>query len=116
MVRWRQSADATLGARERFGERVLVLTYEQLALDTEATMTRIAAAAGITMSPTLLTPTFNGRPIRANSSNPVERYGVLRDRVDAYRQALGRETIAYIDEQAGELFERAAEVAAAAAA
>ena len=67
--RWRLSAEATLDAAERYGDRVVVLTYEQLVLDTEATMRRVADRIGITMAPILLEPTFNGRPIRANSSD-----------------------------------------------
>jgi len=56
----------------------------------------------------LLTPTLNGRPIRANSSFPVERNGVLTERTIAYRDRLDAETIAQIEELAGDLYERAA--------
>src|SRR5581483_9621052 len=62
LERWRRSTAAALAARDRYGDRVLVVTYEQLALDTERTMSRIAARIGIAESPALLTPTFNGRP------------------------------------------------------
>jgi hypothetical protein len=72
-------------------------------------MEQLAARLGLTMSPTLLEPTFNGRPIRANSSAPVARHGVLADRTTAYRESLDAETIARVDELAGDLYERAAE-------
>jgi hypothetical protein len=107
--RWRLSAEATLAARERYGDRVVVLTYEQLVRDTAGTMERLAARLGLTMSPTLIEPTFNGRPIRANSSAPVAYHGVLPDRTTAYRESLDAETIARVDELAGDLYERAAE-------
>jgi sulfotransferase family protein len=107
--RWRMSTDAALDARERHGDRVLVVTYEALVGETEATMSRLAAALGISMSPVLVEPTFNGRPIRANSSEAVGGYGVRRERTTGYREVLEPETIARIDAQAGRLYDRVVE-------
>jgi hypothetical protein len=104
---WRRSTEATLDNRERFGERVVVLTYEELVLETEATMSRLAERLGISMSPILLTPTFNGRAVRANSSDPIASHGVLSERANAYRDVLDAAAIARIDELAGGLYERA---------
>jgi hypothetical protein len=105
--RWRQSAEATLTMAEHRPERVLVVTYEQLALETKATMARVAERLGIAMMSILLEPTFNGRPIRANSTDPVQRHGVLAERTRAYREALAPATIARIDSLAGDLYEQA---------
>jgi hypothetical protein len=69
-------------------------------------MERVAERVGISMSPVLLEPSFNGRPIRANSSNRVLQYGILRERTTAYRDALTPETIATVEELAGDLYER----------
>jgi hypothetical protein len=112
---WRRSTDAALGALDRYGERVVLLTYEQLVLDTEATMKLVSQRIGITMSPELLEPTFNGRAIRANSSESVERYGILPERASAYRESLDAETTALIADLAGDRYERAVEAAAGAA-
>ena len=109
---WRQSTEAALDVAEPFRERVLVLTYEQLIEDPEATMRRIAERIGITMSPELLVPTFNGRPIRANSSSSVERYGILPERGSSSGSGLAASTADRIEELAGDLYERAAAVAA----
>jgi sulfotransferase family protein len=103
---WRASVEAGIEARGRFGDRVVLITYEDLVLDTEATMGRLADRLGISMFPILLVPTFNGRGVRANSSDPVESYGVLSERVNAYRDVLESEAIARIDELAGDLYER----------
>jgi hypothetical protein len=104
---WRRSTEAAVAAADRYGERVVVLTYEQLVLETEATMRRVADRIGISMSDVLLTPTFNTRPIRANSQEQVERFGVLPERVHAYRDALDADTVARIDALTGDLYERA---------
>ncbi len=108
---WRQSTQAALDAAARYGDRVVLLTYEQLVLETEETMRRVAQRIGISMSPVLLTPTFNGRPIRANSSDAVERHGILPERTTAYRDVLDDGTVTQIEGLAGDLYERAAAVA-----
>jgi hypothetical protein len=108
---WRQSTEASLDAARRYGERVVLLTYEQLVLETEETMRRVAGRIGISMSPVLLVPTFNGRPIRANSRDAVERYGILPERVTAYRDVLDAGTLTRVEELAGDRYERAAQFA-----
>ena len=112
---WRTSVEAAIEASERFAGRVVLLTYEQLVSDTERTMTRLANALGITMSPVLLTPTFNGRPIRANSRVAVGRHGIIPERMTAYRESLDATTIEQIEALAGDLYERAAALSIAAA-
>jgi Sulfotransferase family len=108
---WRQSAEATIASAERFGERVAVLTYEELIGDTEATMSRFADRIGITMSQILLQPTFNRQPIRANSSIPAGRHGILPERANASRDALAAGTVERIEKLAGDLYERASVMA-----
>jgi Sulfotransferase family len=71
---WRESTEAG------FDERAVVVTYERLVEQPEEVMTRLAERIGITMSPILLEPTFNGRPIRANSADAVQSYGILARR------------------------------------
>jgi hypothetical protein len=113
LARWRASTLATFDARERYGSRVLILTYEQIVLETEATMQRVAVHLDISMTPTLLSPTFNGQPSRANSRAPVEQAGVLPERALAYRKTLDVATISRIEALAGELYERAVAAAGA---
>jgi hypothetical protein len=111
LERWCRSTRSALEARERHGDRALLLTYEALVLDTEATMRSVAERIGLTMLPVLTMPTFNGRPIRANSFAAVDRYGILPERTRAYRDALDPETIRWIENRAGELYERAGQLA-----
>jgi hypothetical protein len=107
MELWRRSAGATLSAAERYPDRVLVLTYEQLVLETEAVMRRLADRIGIAFHSILLMPTFNGRPIRANSTHEVGGVGVLSDRTSMYKAQLEPQTIAAIERAAGDLYDRA---------
>ncbi len=101
---WRASATAAIDARERHGERVVVLTYDELAQETETTMRRLAERFGIAWDPILLVPTFNSRPVRANSSDPVAEYGVLRNRAEAWRDVLEPEAIARVQDLGGDVY------------
>jgi hypothetical protein len=105
---WRQSAEAALAARERYGERAAVLTYEELVREPEATMRGLADHLGISWSPILLEPSFNGRPVRPNSSDAVAEYGVVGSRAEAWRDVLDAGAVERIDALAGDLYERAA--------
>ena len=73
-------------------------------------MSSLAARIGIEPTPELLVPTFNSRPIRANSSETVERTGILPERRDAFRDLLTADEIARIERLAGDLYERATPV------
>ena len=106
LARWNASTDATVDAAERYGERVLVLTSEQLVGDPGRTMRRVAGRVGIDWAPSLLRPTFNGRPITANSSDPtVQGEGILSERATAFSDD------PRIAELAGDRYERAAGLA-----
>ena len=108
LKKWRNSTEATLVAQAERPERVAVVTYESLVRDTEGTMRLVAERVGIAMRPELLVPTFNGRPIRANSSERVEGYGVRPERTEGWRDKLDAETVAQVEQLAGDLYERAA--------
>ncbi len=103
---WNASTDATIAAAERY-DRVLVLTYEQLVREPEETTRRVAGRIGIEWRPSLLRPTFNGRPARPNSSDPtVAGDGILAERAAAH------EPDERIAELAGDRYARAAALAA----
>jgi hypothetical protein len=107
LKKWCRSTEATLAARAERGDRVVVVTYEDLVRDTEGTMRLLAERIGISMLPVLLVPTFNGRPIRANSSERVDDYGVRPERSDGWRDTLDAATVARVEELAGDLYAQA---------
>lgn len=74
---WITSARAVLRNKKRYGERVIVLRFEDLVGRTERTMRRLADELGVAFEPALLEPTFNSRPMRANSSFAVDSPGVI---------------------------------------
>lgn len=75
---WCNSAESIVRNKARFGDRVIVLRFEDLVGKTEPTMRHLARELGIAFNPILLEPTFNGQTIRANSSFAVEQSGVIK--------------------------------------
>jgi len=103
---WIESTRALVEERNR-RPRVVLLSYEQLVREPERVMRGLAGRLGITFSETLLEPTFNGLPIRADSSDPVSSYGILEGRADSHRLTLSADERAQIDRLAGEAYEQA---------
>ncbi len=102
---WRESAEAMLAAKRQYGDRVLLISFEDMLGDLEPTMRRVAEFLGIGFSPSLLEPTFNGLPIKANSSFKTDRHGVL-DAPLKRRESLSPEVVATIGRLAGDVHEQ----------
>jgi hypothetical protein len=107
--KWCGSARSMLRNRARFGDRVIILRFEDLIGLTEATMRALCGLLGIGYDPVLLEPTFNGQPMRANSSFEVDRAGIIDAPLSRERVLTGEER-RMIEARCGALYD---EVAAA---
>jgi hypothetical protein len=108
---WRRSTEAALLTHERYGERFRAVLFEDLLSDTEGTMRALADYLGIDYAPMLTEPTFNGMPIKADSSFEVSGHGISTAPLERFRERLDREELDYLERYALPLYERAAEVA-----
>lgn len=108
---WLASTQAILAAHDRDPKRVVVITYERLAGDTENVMRDLSLRIGIEYQPILHSPTFNGMPIRADSSFGVMKHGVIADPLSRERH-VERDLLIRIEERAGEFYARATSRAA----
>jgi hypothetical protein len=104
---WNDSTEATLAAMRAHGQRVCTLIFDDLVVNTEQTMRRLAEYLGIDFHPTLLTPTFNGFPIKADSSYQVKSHGVIKDPVSRYKQVLTPAELEAIEKISGQLYAEA---------
>jgi len=102
---WSWSAASMLEAKERFAGRVHIVSFESLVTDVEAMMRAIAEFLEIEFTETLVTPTFNGHPMKANSSFPVAEYGMLSAPAERRRE-LEPDASDYIERNGAELYER----------
>lgn len=103
---WAESANAIITAKENYGDRVYIVGFEDLLVDTEKTMRSLASYLGIEFVPKLLTPTFNGFPIKADSSYSVKSHGVLRSPLLRHKVLLTAAEADKIYHQAQGLYEK----------
>jgi hypothetical protein len=104
---WCHVAGGTLKWRRQHGKQrrqVRIVTFENLLTETEKTMRRIAGWIGIEFRPELTRPTFNGRPIRANTSFSDVQAEVSTAPLDRARTELSADDVDYIHGRAGELY------------
>jgi hypothetical protein len=102
---WKRSATEMLEAKKRFGEQSCIVRFDELLLDTPATMRTLAGFLGIEYSDVLATPTFNGYPVGANSSYSMSQTGVGTDPVDRYKELLDEAQQERIRSECEELYE-----------
>jgi hypothetical protein len=74
---WEKSARATLWNKENYGERVCILTFEDLVGKTESVMRHLADFLSIKFDDVLMIPTFNKYPIKANTSFKAQQHGII---------------------------------------
>lgn len=102
---WAASAEAMIAAKRKHGDSVFLISFEQLLGDTQGTMRALAAFLGIDFTDSLVTPTFNGLPIKANSSFKVDRGGVL-DAPLKRAEGLPSHALKTIERLTGDIHER----------
>lgn len=79
---WERSAKESLSLRASYPERLILLIFEDLVTSTQSVMMKTAGLLGIPFYESMLEPTFNGIPIRADSSFAVGGTGILPDSAD----------------------------------
>jgi hypothetical protein len=85
LSQWNESALAEIRNKERYGDRVCIIRYEDLVGKTETVMCYLAEFLGIDFDDSLLVPTFNKFPIKAPTSLKVENHGVGNSPLSKYR-------------------------------
>jgi len=69
---WHECAQVMLWNREKYGDSVCLIKFEDLASKTEAVMHYLAGFLGIEFDDVLLVPTFNKYPIKENAHSEEE--------------------------------------------
>jgi len=105
--KWRRSVETLIEQKQWYGPRMFVLAYEDLVRQPEEVMRQLAESLGIEFHPSLLEPTFNGFPIKADSSFRVDSYGIITEPLARYRDVLTEDECRYIDRTALDLYEDA---------
>jgi hypothetical protein len=102
---WEKSARAMLLNKEKYGDRVCILTFEDLIGKTESVMRYLANFLDIKFDDGLLMPTFNKFPIKANTSFEARQHGIISGTLNRY-QTLSKEELDLIDHISKDLHDR----------
>jgi hypothetical protein len=100
---WRKNAQAMIWNKEKYGDRVCILTFEDLITKTKLVMRYLAEFLEIKFEDILLVPTFNKYPIKANTSFEAEQSGIINSTLQRYK-TLTREELEFIESMSEELY------------
>jgi len=100
---WQKSARAMLWNKERFGDRVCILTFEDLVGKTEAVMRHLAEFLAIKFDDGLMMPTFNKYPIKANTSFDAQQHGIIDSALNRHK-LLAPQELEIIDHMTTKLY------------
>ena len=99
---WQASARAMLRNRQKYNDRVCIITFEDLIGKTESVLHYLAKFLRIKYDDILLTPTFNKIPIKANTSFKAKRHGIINSTLNRYK-SLSQQELDTIEKMTKEL-------------
>jgi len=100
---WKTSTKAAFRNKEKYGERVCIVRFEDLVSKTESVMSYMADFLGINFDNILLVPTFNKCPIRANTSFNAEQHGIVASTLSRYKM-LSEEELKIIEKMTEDIY------------
>lgn len=100
---WKQNSEAMISNKDLFREKVCIIRFEDLIQKTESVMQHFSQFLEIEYHKILLTPTFNGTPISANTSFDENKEGILSNTVERHKTLSSREN-GIIEQETGDLY------------
>ena len=98
---WNESARSMVRNKKDYGDRVCIITFDDLVQRTEPVMRYLADFLDIRFDDILLTPTFNKIPIKPNTSFKLEKPGIMISALERYK-TLSREELDIIEAMTGD--------------
>jgi len=108
LEQWVDSARSMVRNKQKYGDRVCVITFEDLVRRTEAVMRYLAEFLNLNFNDLLLTPTFNKLPIKPNTSFKLEKPGIMISALERYK-TLSREELTEVEKTTGEVYQEVLE-------
>ena len=100
---WNESTRSMVRNKKKYGERVCIITFDDLVQRTDSVMRYLAEFLNIRFDDILLTPTFNKIPIKPNTSFKLENPGIMISALERYK-TLSREELNIIEEMTGDAY------------
>jgi hypothetical protein len=100
---WNESARSMIRNKKVYGDRVCIITFNDLVQRTESVMRYLADFLKIQFDDILLTPTFSKIPIKPNTSFKLEKPGIMISALERYK-TLSREELDIINAMTGDAY------------
>jgi hypothetical protein len=107
---WQESAEGMIRNKRDYGDRVCIISFDDLIRRTEAVMRYLAEFLGIEFDDILLTPTFNKIPIKPNTSFKIENPGIMFSALERHK-TLSPEQVEAIDDMTGKVYDEVVKLA-----
>jgi len=104
LSQWNDNAQGMLRNKQKYGDLVCIILFEDLIRSTEAVMRYLADFLGIELDDILLTPTFNKTPVKPNTSFNLEKPGIMFSALERHKN-LSRAESRFVDEITRETYE-----------
>jgi hypothetical protein len=101
---WLDSAKAMIRNKQNYGDKVCLISFDDLLKDTPGVMHKLAGWIGLTWDDILTEPTFQSMPIKANTAFKTTEYGVINEPLRRAKDVDDADA-KYIDEQALEVYQ-----------
>jgi hypothetical protein len=108
---WVDSARSMVRNKQKYGNRVCIITFEDLVKRTEAVMRYLAEFLDLKFDDILLTPTFNKFPIKPNTSFKLEEPGIMISALERYK-TLSREELTMVEKITADAYEEVLQIVA----
>jgi hypothetical protein len=109
LYQWLDSAKSMVENKRQYGDRVCIITFEDLVKRTDPVMQYLAGFLNINFDNILLTPTFNKAPIKPNTSFKLEKPGIMTSAVERYK-LLSNEQLGIIRDRTTDLYNQVLDV------
>ena len=109
LAQWQDSAKSMVENKRQYGDRVCIITFEDLVKRTDSVMHCLAGFLDLNFDTILLTPTFNKMPIKPNTSFRLENPGIMTSAVERYK-TLSSEQLGIIRERTTDLYNQVLDV------
>ena len=107
---WNENALSMLKNKDRYKDRVIIISFEDLIKNTEPVMRSLADFLNIEFDDILLKPTFNKSSIVANTSFRAEKNGIADGTLFRYK-TLTRKESEIIDEMTNDIYQKVVDIA-----
>ena len=91
LEQWNESTQAMLWHKEKYGDRVCLIKFEDLLSKTEGVMRYLADFLGIEFDDILLVPTFNRFPLKVNTRSATEDHGIVDGPLSEAKRSAGQQ-------------------------